>query len=185
MAKIADEQGIRLCQEGTLPRLLSRRVLLGAAAPLLLGGCDTIAGFLGRNAVPIPVGPVVDVALTASPLLNPDLFERPSPAVVRAYLLTNADAFGAAQFAALFEADTATLGPAMVARREVILTPGGVQMFTMELRPDVQALGVIVGYRSFERATWRATFPLNGHRSTRLRVDVNSSAVQIRSFAVP
>lgn len=159
-----------------------RRVLVAGAGALLLGGCDTIAGFFGRNAVPVPIGPVLDLTLTASPLLNPDPFDRPSPAVVRLYLLANADAFSAAGFAALFEADTATLGPALLARREVILTPGSVQAITMDLRPDVQVIGLTVGYRAFERSAWRATFPLNGQRSTRMRVDVNSSAIQIRPF---
>jgi predicted component of type VI protein secretion system len=54
-----------------------------------------------------------------------------------------------------------------------------VQVMRIALKSDVQALGLIAGYRSFEMAAWRVAFPLDGQAPTRLRADVNRAGVQL------
>ena len=141
-----------------------RQLFLGVGGCLLLGGCETTSSVFGL-AVPHPF---LELTLVASPLANPDPFERPSPVVVRTYLLANTDSFAVADFLTLFEADAAALGASMLQRREIILTPG-----------SVQALGLLVGYRAFDLAAWRVVFPLDGRVATRLRADVNRAGVQL------
>jgi type VI secretion system VasD/TssJ family lipoprotein len=67
----------------------------------------------------------------------------------------------------------------MLQRREIILTPGSVQVIRLALKPEVQALGLLVGYRAFDLAAWRVVFPLDGRVATRLRADVNRAGVQL------
>ena len=152
-----------------------RQLFLGVGGCLLLGGCETTSSVFGL-AVPHPF---LELTLVASPLANPDPFERPSPVVVRTYLLANTDSFAVADFLTLFEADAAALGASMLQRREIILTPGSVQVIRLALKPEVQALGLLVGYRAFDLAAWRLVFPLDGRVATRLRADVNRAGVQL------
>lgn len=139
-----------------------------------MGGCESISG-------PVP-HPSLELTLVGSPVANPDPFDRPSPIVVRAYLLANTDSFAIADFVTLFESESAVLGSSMLHRREVILTPGSVQVIRIALKSDVQALGLVAGYRAFDLATWRVVFPLDGQVATRLRADVNRAGIQLHSL---
>ncbi len=174
------------------PRLLatSRRqfaqIALGAVAAGLLSGCGLFGGDEkpappppSPAVAPPPEGATLRLTVIASPLINPDLNQRPSPVLVRVYQLTNPDAFEASDFASLFEKDEAALGPAMLAKRELIIAPGGIQVVNAELKPDALFVGAVVGYRNFEKATWKALFPLAGKKSNPVRVNVGALAVEL------
>jgi len=169
----------------------ARRRLLSivGAAPLagLVAGCSWFGGDKDKKdppppspaVAPPPEGATVRLTVIASPLINPDLNQRPSPVLVRMYQLTNPDSFEASDFANLFEKDEATLGPAMLAKRELIIAPGGIQVVNAELKPDALFVGAVVGYRNFEKATWKALFPIAGKKSTPIRVNVGALAVEL------
>ncbi len=181
----------------TQPRLTSstpqrsRSSRLGAVARVaILAGLVAGCGWFGDKdkkdppppspaVAPAPEGATVRATVIASPLINPDLNQRPSPVLVRLYQLTNPDAFEASDFASLFEKDEATLGPAMLAKRELIIAPGGIQVVNAELKPDALFVGAVVGYRNFEKATWKALFPIAGKKSTPIRVNVGALAVEL------
>jgi type VI secretion system protein VasD len=121
----------------------------------------------GAKAVPPPPPPPpkpvlvvperqLQLAIRAGDLLNPDYQNRPSPVVVRVYLLRAEIAFGAADFFSLFERDSATLGADLLAREELQLRPGRVVSISREFPPEARFLGVVVGFRDVEKSTWRA-----------------------------
>ena len=52
-------------------------------------------------------------------------------------------------------------------------------MVNLELKPDALFVGALVGYRNFEKATWKTLFPLAGKKSTAVRVNVGALAVEL------
>lgn len=115
------------------------------------------------EAPPTPPKPLLVVpprqlalAVSGSDLLNPDYQNRPSPVVVRVYLLRAEISFGAADFFSLFERDAATLGADLLAREEVQLRPGRTVAISRDFPPEARFLGVVVAFRNVERSTWRS-----------------------------
>jgi type VI secretion system VasD/TssJ family lipoprotein len=98
----------------------------------------------------------LQLAIQAGTLLNPDVLNRPSPVVVRVYLLKAEITFGAADFFSLFERDAATLGADLLAREELQLRPGRLVSVTRDLPPEARFLGVVVAFRDVEKSTWRS-----------------------------
>lgn len=156
------------------------RLALAAVLAAGLGGCgvlDLITGKEKKPEVPPPkeiaMKPPAEgklqVTFTASPLINPDLDGRPSPVVVRLYQLSAPEAFQEADFMGLYEKDEKTLGKSLLGKAEIILEPGGIKGIATAVNPDAAFIGVVVGFRRFEEAKWRALFPLQGDKRTRLR----------------
>ncbi|MBM3546284.1 MAG: type VI secretion system lipoprotein TssJ [Alphaproteobacteria bacterium] len=175
-----------------LPRCtLSRRHLVKGAFTAVVAGTVAGCGMFGSKeekpaapppspaVAPPPEGATLRLTVIASPLINPDLNQRPSPVLVRVYQLSNPDSFEASDFASLFEKDEATLGPAMLAKRELIIAPGGIQVVNADLKPDALFVGAVVGYRNFEKATWKNLFPLAGKKANPVRVNVGALAVEL------
>ena len=98
----------------------------------------------------------LQLELQAGGLLNPDYLNRPSPVVVRVYLLRAEITFRATDFFSLFESDAATLGADLLAREEVQLRPGRVVTIKREFPPEARFLGVVAAFRDIEKSTWRA-----------------------------
>jgi type VI secretion system protein VasD len=115
------------------------------------------------EAPPPPPKPVLVVpprqmqlAIRAGDLINPDYLNRPSPVVVRVYLLRAEITFASADFFSLYERDAATLGADLLAREELQLRPGRVVSINREFPPEARFLGVVVAFRNVEKSTWRA-----------------------------
>lgn len=134
-------------------------------------------------AVEVPMPPPGDarleVVVTASPLVNPDLNGRPSPVVVRIYQLNAPDPFSQADFFQLYEKDAETLGGTALGRRELILQPAGVQSIAAARNAEATHVGVTAGYRKYDEAQWRAITPLPGDRDARVRVVLESLKVEV------
>jgi type VI secretion system VasD/TssJ family lipoprotein len=107
---------------------------------------------------PILVVPArqMQLAVQAGNQINPDFLGRPSPVIVRVYLLRAEITFGAADFFSLFERDAATLGADLLAREEIQLRPGRAVSISREFPADARFLGVVVAFRDIERSGWRA-----------------------------
>src|SRR5262249_18119678 len=86
---------------------------------------------------------------------NPDVKGRASPVVVRIYELRSPTAFGAADFFALFESESETLGADLVAREEYQLRPAETLPYQRQLQPDTQFIGVAAAFRDLENSRWR------------------------------
>lgn len=96
------------------------------------------------------------MAVKAGNQLNPDIQGRPSPVVVRLYLLRAGINFGAADFFSLYERDAAVLGADLLAREEMQLRPGATVSIARKFPSDARFLGVVAAFRDIERSSWRA-----------------------------
>lgn len=139
---------------------------------LLLAGC-------ARDKLPDPT--LVELVLTASPAVNPDRNDRPSPILVRVYELRSAGAFETADFFALLEQDQAVLGAEMVNRWEFQLDPGETTRLDASFQTSSTALGIVAAYRDIEQANWRAVMPLRVGNTNALSAMLGQLAVSLEA----
>lgn len=121
----------------------------------------------------------LSIAFAASPQLNPNELNEPSPAVVRIYELKGTDAFRAADFFALYDNDIKTLGSDMLGKKEFTLKPGQELEYAAEISGESRFLGVMVGYRNIQDAKWQITAPVKPESSNTIRINVDALAVTL------
>lgn len=97
----------------------------------------------------------VNVRLTGSDYLNPDLRGRPSPIVVRIYELKNAVNFANADFFSLYNDAKSVLGSDLVAVEEMELSPRQRTHVRYRVAADSQYIGIVAAYRDLSNTTWR------------------------------
>jgi type VI secretion system protein VasD len=147
----------------------------------------TSCGLLGKKKPPpteIEIKPApakagLDFLVTASPLMNPQPDGTPSPLVMRVYLLSGETKFANANFRQLWEDDVNTLGPTMLGKTEIIIQPGGVQRVKAPLAQGTLLIGVVVGFRDFKDAKWRAMVPVQGEKQLKLKAEIKTLAVNL------
>jgi type VI secretion system protein VasD len=98
----------------------------------------------------------VPMTLTAAADVNPSVEGKPSPVVVRVYLLRTDDPFKSADFFALYDDDQKLLGPGLISRDEFMLTPGEKRTMEVPIAEGTVFVGAIAAYRDIRNAQWRA-----------------------------
>ncbi|WP_051311317.1 type VI secretion system lipoprotein TssJ [Bradyrhizobium sp. Cp5.3] len=154
-----------------------RRLSIAGGALLLAtaaGSCST-----DKSLKTTPIKFVIE----ADELVNPNAHGKPSPVVVRIYELKSTASFTQAQFFELFDDDSRRLGPDLVAKREVELTPGDKVDFERNTPIETRNVGVIAGFRSGSAAQWRSTVEIRPDRDNRVSVKVTAQAVTVEEEA--
>lgn len=128
---------------------------------------------------PAPAEASIDVIAVASPLVNPGPDGLPQPVVMRLYQLNAETAFVNASFRQLWEADAETLGPTMLGKTELYLAPAEVQRIKANMIEGTTIIAVVVGFRNFEEAKWRAMVGLPGDKKFKLKVDLKTLSVEM------
>jgi type VI secretion system protein VasD len=149
--------------------MISRRSLLPLLPALALAHC----------AGPKPPA-VVTLTMIGSAEQNPDAGGRPAPVAVRIYQLTQTAKFERADVFALTEHEQQSLGQDNAGSQEFVLSPGETQTKTFELKPGVQAIGVVVLYRDIDNAQWRADAPAANSGPTKLALNVAKLAITLK-----
>lgn len=93
--------------------------------------------------------------IAATAQVNPNSSGRPSPIHVRIFQLKEDGAFMDADFWALVDKETETLGASLVQRLEFDLTPGESKDFPLKISPDARVLGVMAEFADYRNAQWR------------------------------
>lgn len=128
---------------------------------------------------PAPAAASLDVITVASPLVNPGPDGLPQPVVMRLYQLNAETAFANASFRQLWEADAETLGPTMLGKTELYFAPGEVQRVKANLIEGTTIVAVVVGFRNFEEAKWRAMVGLQGDKKFKLKADLKTLSIEL------
>ncbi|MCO5151381.1 MULTISPECIES: type VI secretion system lipoprotein TssJ [unclassified Shinella] len=128
---------------------------------------------------PAPVDASLDVIAVASPLVNPGPDGLPQPVVMRLYQLNGETAFANASFRQLWEADAETLGPTMLGKTELYFAPGEVQRVKANLIEGTTIIAVVVGFRNFEEAKWRAMVGLQGDKKFKLKAELKTLSIEL------
>lgn len=133
--------------------LTSMLLLIG-----LLAGCSAISPFSTLTKL--------EVAVTASDHVNPDLHGRPSPVVVHFLELRHPVAFENADFFSLYSNAEHALPKDWVGSEELELRPGERQALKLRLEPQTRFLGVLAAYRDLPHVQWRLVIPVTPQQLT-------------------
>lgn len=135
----------------------------------LLPGCSNLS--------PYSTLTKLDLTLTASDLVNPDLHGRPSPIVVRLLELRNPVAFENADFFSLYGRAENTLPKDLISSEEWELRPGEQVALKLSATPGSRYIGVLAAYRDLPQARWRHVVPLAAESRTRVDLLLDEAGV--------
>lgn len=120
----------------------------------------------------------LDLTLSASDQLNPDLNGRPSPIVVRLIELKNPVAFENADFFSLYERAKESLAPDLVASEELELRPGETRELKLSVNEGSRYVGVLAAYRDLPETRWRYVVTLAPVQLTRSTLRLEQNGIQ-------
>ncbi|WP_248749999.1 type VI secretion system lipoprotein TssJ [Pseudomonas sp. MWU15-20650] len=135
----------------------------------LLSGCSTVSPFSTLTKL--------DLVLTASEHVNPDLHGRPSPVVVHLIELRHGVAFENADFFSLYGNAEQVLPKDWVSSEEVELRPGDRLALKLSVGPDSRFVGVLAAYRDLPHVQWRLLVPVTMQRLTRAELVLDQAGV--------
>lgn len=121
----------------------------------------------------------LDLTLSASAQLNPDLDGRPSPIVVRLIELKNPVAFENADFFSLYERPKESLAPDLVASEEIELRPGETRELKLSVNDGSRYVGVLAAYRDLPETRWRYVVTLTPVQLTHAELQLDQTGIQI------
>jgi type VI secretion system protein VasD len=126
----------------------------------------------------------VQITVRADPALNSDSRKQPRKSVLWVYVLRSTATFQKAAFDTLYERAEATLGPELLGKEKLNLTPGESYQLPLDLASSARALGVLVAYREPDGDGWKALLPLaaSGPAAApplQLRIDAGARSVSI------
>lgn len=109
----------------------------------------------GCSAANLVVDPYSDLEITAKHNINPDSNGRPSPVVVYVFELTSNTLFESQDFFSIYEESEKVLGPDLVNKYEISLTPGQKETYQASMSPKTEYLGIVAAFRDIENSNWR------------------------------
>jgi len=128
------------------------KTLTALTALALLAGCASMSPYSDLTKL--------NLKLTASDQLNPDLNGRPSPVVLRLVELKHPVAFENADFFSLYERAKESLAPDLVASEELELRPGESVELKLSIESGSRYVGVLAAYRDLPETRWRYVVPV-------------------------
>lgn len=122
------------------------------ALPILIALSAAAAACASK---PPPPPEPYSASLTTSADVNPDAEGRPSPILVKIFLLKSEDKFSNADFFALFENPEATLGEDLLGVGMASVAPGAGANIDIASKTDAAFVGVVAGFQNIDSASWR------------------------------
>lgn len=143
--------------------------LAGLGCMALLTACAALSPYSSLTKL--------DLTLTASNDLNPDLHGRPSPVVLRLLELKHPVAFENADFFSLYDRPKAALAADLVSMEELELSPGKHIDLKLSARDGSRYLGVMAAYRDLPETQWRYVVTLSPGGITRARLVLDEHGI--------
>lgn len=128
---------------------------------------------------PQPKPHKLQINISASNDVNPDIDGRPSPVILHVLELSAIDEFNKADFFALTANDASALGGDVINKTEIILTPGASRSMTLELKPEVTNMGFVAGYRDIDNARWRLSKEVSNAELSQMNVVIGNQQISI------
>lgn len=123
--------------------------LLAIAIMVLLSACASA-----------PTREKLDMQISATVDVNPDMQGRPSPIILHIMELSTAEQFNSLDYMSLTQPSGTALGAALLSKNQMVLQPGDNRQLPMELNPLTTAIGLVAGYRDIDNAVWRTSLPV-------------------------
>ncbi|MDT4821771.1 Type VI secretion lipoprotein [compost metagenome] len=146
------------------------QTLAAFAMALALAGCSALS--------PYSTLTKLDLHLSGSDTLNPDLNGRPSPIVVRLFELKHPVAFLTADFFSLYQDPRASLSPDLVSQEELELRPGEQRELKLSVEPGSRYVGVLAAYRDLPESNWRLVIPVQQKALNRTALELDEKGIR-------
>ncbi|WP_454877071.1 type VI secretion system lipoprotein TssJ [Pseudomonas farris] len=146
------------------------KTLTALTALVLLAGCSSLS--------PYSTVTKLNLKLTASDQLNPDLNGRPSPIVVRLLELKHPVTFENADFFSIYERAKESLAPDLVASEELELRPGETIEFKLSVEEGSRYVGVLAAYRDLPETKWRYTVQITALEVTEADLTLDQAGIR-------
>ena len=103
----------------------------------------------------------VGLQINATADVNPDLQGRPSPIILHVLELSSEEQFNRLDYVSLTQSSGAALGPDLLGKTRLVLSPGGNSQLPLELNPQTTFIGLVAGYRDIDNAAWRTSIAIS------------------------
>ncbi|GAB2191717.1 type VI secretion system lipoprotein TssJ [Sessilibacter sp. MAH2] len=150
------------------------RTLFVVITIAVLAGCQTTREVLNLDTE-------AKLKFSAAPNINPDRDARPSPVVLRVFLLSDRRQFDREDFLSLFENAETRLGSDLI--REITLrefAPGEERIETLELSEDVKYLGIIAEFVNYQDADPIDIVEVKEHNKNTYDIQINRLSITHR-----
>ena len=142
--------------------------LLVIALMVLLSACG---GTPKREGIDMQVSTTMDV--------NPDMQGRPSPIILYILELSSTERFNRLDYMSLTHPSGTALGPELLGKNQLVLQPGERRELPLELNPLTTSIGLVAGYRNIDNATWRTNVPINQGDTKSISVTLEQQQIVI------
>ncbi|MVV47868.1 type VI secretion system lipoprotein TssJ [Pseudomonas sp. PB120] len=146
------------------------KTLMAMIALVLLAGCSSLSPYSHLTKL--------NLNLTASDQLNPDLNGRPSPIVVHLLELKHPVAFENADFFSLYERAKESLAPDLVVSEEIELRPGERVELKLTAKEGSRYVGILAAYRDLPETKWRYTVPITPKEITEVELILDQAGIR-------
>lgn len=146
------------------------KALTAFTALVLLAGCSSLS--------PYSTLTKVNLKLTASDHLNPDINGRASPIVVSLFELKHPVAFESSDFFSLYERAKESLAPDMVATEELELRPGETVELNLTVKKCSHYVGILAAYRDLSDTKWRYTINVAPEAVTNVDLTLDQTGIR-------
>jgi len=153
----------------TAVKTVFQSTLLGLLAIIISLVLSACAGAPKRENIDMQISATVDV--------NPDLQGRPSPIILHILELNSNEQFNRLDYVSLTQPSGAALGPDLLAKNQVVLQPGQKQVLPMELNPMTTTIGLVAGYRDIDNATWRKTIAITQGKTKGISITLEQQQI--------
>lgn len=147
------------------------KVILSIYIFLILSGCGTSGG------APEPIE--IELAISSTKNLNPDIDDRASPIVIRVYQLTQIDTFNNSDFFALYENDKTLLVNDLTFREEFEIKPDQSITKPFQVFPSGKHIAVLAAFRDLDKAQWKAILEIDPLDPDSLKITLEEYKVSI------
>lgn len=142
-----------------------------ALTVLLLNGCSALSPYSSLTKL--------NLTLSASDQINPDLNGRPSPVVIRLLELKHPVAFENADFFSLYQRAKESLAQDLVVSEELELRPGETLALKLTVETGSRYVGVLAAYRDLPQTQWRYVVPITAQALTQAHLLLDQSGIHL------
>ena len=142
-----------------------------ALTVLLLNGCSALSPYSSLTKL--------NLTLSASDQINPDLNGRPSPVVIRLLELKHPVAFENADFFSLYQRAKESLAQDLVVSEELELRPGETLALKLSVEPGSRYVGVLAAYRDLPQSQWRYVVPVTALELTEAHLLLDQTGIHV------
>ncbi|WP_280041434.1 type VI secretion system lipoprotein TssJ [Pseudomonas sp. Hg5Tf] len=152
------------------------KALVALTTLAMLASCSSLSPYSSMTKL--------NLKLTASDELNPDLNGRPSPVVVRLIELKHPVAFENADFFSLYERAKESLAPDLVTSEELELRPGETVELKLSVEEGSRYVGVLAAYRDLSQSQWRYVVQLTAQALNEADLTLNQASIRSSNVTI-